>query len=110
MLNSILSVQYNLDATISATQVSPIDHVSLIQVPFLLDIFLSREVVGSSSADDGFITVVSKARKRRITMECKMIGIQMAIQVAKSAQSVKKLNPTPEPVNDYHLRPARKCC
>lgn len=37
-----------------------------------------------------------------------MTEIQMAIQVAKSAQTAKKLYSTPEPAKSYHLRPVRK--
>ena len=72
-------------AMISTTQVPPTDTASPIQVQFLLNTSSSREVVASTSTNDGFTTVVSKVHQIKVSEECKMTEIQMAIQVAKSA-------------------------
>ncbi|KAM7474353.1 hypothetical protein LguiB_021596 [Lonicera macranthoides] len=61
-----------------------------------------------SSLNSHLNLVVSKALKRRVTEERKMLEIQMAIQVAKAVQSAKMLHPPPMPAKGYHLRLARK--
>lgn len=79
------------------------------QVLFSSDTSLSREAISTSaSTDDDFTTVISKAKKRRVTEERKMIEIQIDIQAAKTVQSTKKLDPPPELANGNHVRPTKK--
>ena len=82
--------------------------MSHVQVQFPSNASSSRKAIASSLADDGFPTMISKAQKRRVTEEHKMIEISIDIQAAKTAQSVKKLDPSPGPAKSYHLRSARK--
>lgn len=58
---------------------------------------MSRLVNLGLAAYDGFSTVISKAHKRQVTEDRKMTEIQMTIQVTKTAQSAKKLEPPLEP-------------
>lgn len=73
-----------------------------------MDTSSSNEVVASFSVDDGFITVISKAQKRRFTEERKMAEIRMAIQTTKTSQNAKKLDPPSKPTNGHHLQPIGK--
>lgn len=59
-------------------------------------------------ADNCFTIVVLKAHKIRVTNKRKMTKLQMAIHVAKTTESAKKFDRTPELTKSYHLRPARK--